>query len=376
VRNGREVAPTGGGGGIRNRGILTTLTDVVVSGNSSLGGGGIYHNAPAALTLTHVTVADNRSNGTVGGLAVIGGGAVLTNVTVSGNETAGDGGGIAVVANAQAILTNVTVTANRAVSGFGGGLVLGGGAEALLRNSIVAGNSVGVDGLGTDSPDCFVEPLSTLVSLGSSLVQDPTGCPGLLAGDLTGVSAGLGPLASNGGPTPTHAPLPGSPAIDRGTGFCPPVDQRGIPRPQGRRCDLGAVEAFLPPDSLTLAPPTGVYLADGPLPDLRVILHTPDRSPVGGQALVDDLDVTPSVLPCLVRSPRSPEGLAGRCPGLPRSALGPGVHTISVRVDLSDGTALHQSVTWDLRDTLPLQYPLGPGSGRRPPAGPSPASTP
>jgi hypothetical protein len=51
----------------------------------------------------------------------------------------------------------------------------------------------------------------------------------------------LGPLANNGGPTLTHMPQAGSPAIDQGSG-CPAIDQRGAARPVGPACDIGAVE--------------------------------------------------------------------------------------------------------------------------------------
>jgi autotransporter family porin len=60
----------------------------------------------------------------------------------------------------------------------------------------------------------------------------------------------LGPLADNGGPTPTHALLSGSPAIDRipvedcvdADGLPVTEDQRGEPRPAGDGCDVGAFE--------------------------------------------------------------------------------------------------------------------------------------
>jgi hypothetical protein len=60
----------------------------------------------------------------------------------------------------------------------------------------------------------------------------------------------LGPLADNGGRTETHALLPGSPAIDAiAEADCidlagSPVaeDQRGVDRPQGAGCDIGAFE--------------------------------------------------------------------------------------------------------------------------------------
>jgi len=62
----------------------------------------------------------------------------------------------------------------------------------------------------------------------------------------------LGPLQDNGGPTWTHALLPieeGSRAIDAGDNtLCASwpinnLDQRGVARPQGGHCDVGAYEA-------------------------------------------------------------------------------------------------------------------------------------
>ena len=61
----------------------------------------------------------------------------------------------------------------------------------------------------------------------------------------------LGPLADNGGFTQTHALGAGSSAIDAGDpSFCPATDQRGVVRPIGSGCDIGAYEyeprIFLP----------------------------------------------------------------------------------------------------------------------------------
>jgi cysteine-rich repeat protein len=53
----------------------------------------------------------------------------------------------------------------------------------------------------------------------------------------------LVPLQNNGGPTDTHALLPGSPALDKGEDAnCPSEDQRGVVRPLGGKCDIGAFE--------------------------------------------------------------------------------------------------------------------------------------
>jgi len=81
----------------------------------------------------------------------------------------------------------------------------------------------------------------------------------LLASDLTGQPV-LGPLAANGGPTPTHALLFGSPALDKGNRSGALSDQRGRSRPfniasiapasGGDNSDIGAFEA----QSAPLAP--------------------------------------------------------------------------------------------------------------------------
>ncbi|MEX0993679.1 MAG: choice-of-anchor Q domain-containing protein [Solirubrobacterales bacterium] len=63
-----------------------------------------------------------------------------------------------------------------------------------------------------------------MTSTSHNLIENTVGCT--VAGDTTGNIVGsdpaLGPLDDNGGPTETHAPLAGSPAIDAGSGDCPP----------------------------------------------------------------------------------------------------------------------------------------------------------
>jgi hypothetical protein len=83
----------------------------------------------------------------------------------------------------------------------------------------------------------------SIVSLGHNLTDDAS-CGPLLASDLLVADAMLGPLQDNGGPTETHDLVIGSPAIDAGSVDCPPpdTDQRGVARPQGADCDIGAVE--------------------------------------------------------------------------------------------------------------------------------------
>jgi len=95
----------------------------------------------------------------------------------------------------------------------------------------------------TQGPNCGPGPVG---SGGGNVLGVTTGCGfHRAATDHTGVTnPKLGSLASNGGPTKTMALLAGSPAIDViAAAACPePVDQRGVHRPQGPRCDAGAYE--------------------------------------------------------------------------------------------------------------------------------------
>jgi hypothetical protein len=55
----------------------------------------------------------------------------------------------------------------------------------------------------------------------------------------------LGTLGNYGGPTLTIPLLIGSPAIDAADSVsCPATDQRGLPRPYGPACDIGAFEYY------------------------------------------------------------------------------------------------------------------------------------
>jgi uncharacterized repeat protein (TIGR01451 family) len=106
-----------------------------------------------------------------------------------------------------------------------------------LKNTIVAHNPSGGNCAGT------------VRSAGFNVSGDGS-CGFGAAGDLPpDTDPRLGPLASNGGPTQTHALLPGSPAIDRGTNDgCPAKDQCGVSRPRDGDgngsvvCDIGAYE--------------------------------------------------------------------------------------------------------------------------------------
>ncbi|HEX3125269.1 MAG TPA: choice-of-anchor Q domain-containing protein, partial [Rhodanobacteraceae bacterium] len=202
-----------------------TLTNSTLSGNTAINsplsyGGGIFSQS-ANITLTDSTLSGN-SAGYVGGIWSWSGNVTLTNSTLSGNAgvTAGNrwnAGGIW-ASSGNVALTNSTVSGNSAASNNGGIYIYSPTNPVQAINSIVAGNvSPGAD-------------MNAALTAGST-------------NNIIGVDAKLAALADNGGPTQTMLPLADSPAIDAGSDAnCPAIDQRGVNRPQGAHCDIGAVE--------------------------------------------------------------------------------------------------------------------------------------
>jgi hypothetical protein len=244
IENARN--PNSGGGILIVGSGQVTLTDVVITRSTAGAAGGAISNQGGPLRLERVTLSDNAAVFGGGGLSSSGPETTLVNVTVSGNRSEFPGAGLSFAGPDPSLvsLINVTIVANDADSASSGdvfkrgGLAVGSDVTLTMRNSLLAGNTRSG---GTPASDCVVS--GTLVSLGSNLVQRPEGCTGLLASDLTEVDPLLAALALTGGPTPTHALRPGSPARDAGDGGCAPFDQRGVARPQGGRCDIGAFEA-------------------------------------------------------------------------------------------------------------------------------------
>ncbi|MCP3956603.1 MAG: CSLREA domain-containing protein, partial [bacterium] len=265
---------TGFGAGLSaNFGAQVTLRDVDIHGNSTTDrGGGIAIEAPTAaitqVTLERVSIYDNQAlDG--GGVSVSGGTLVATNATISGNRATGDGGGVHLETQAgnlpTATLTNVTVAANTADfdasgSGDGGGLHRDTG-TLNVKNTIVADNGLGLGGSG---PDCA----GSVTSQDYNLIENTTGCTigGTTTNNVTGSDPALAALATNGGDTRTHEPGSGSPAIDvipNGTNDCGTTvdeDQRGVGRPRGGSCEIGAFETLAPPTFTKAFSPTSINL--------------------------------------------------------------------------------------------------------------------
>jgi predicted outer membrane repeat protein len=207
-----------------------TVTDSTFSGNSANSGGALYN--VGFLTVSTMSVSNSTFSGNVanfgGGIATTSDGSTtVTNSTFSGN-TGGNGGAIGDFGGSTTI-TNSTLSGNSATNG--GGLYTNYG-TLVVRNSIVANSPSG--------GNCFGDP-NPIVDQGGNLQHPGTTCGATIASaDPLLDPAGL---QDNGGPTKTIALQPGSPAIDAAVASnCPPTDQRGVSRPQGAGCDVGAFE--------------------------------------------------------------------------------------------------------------------------------------
>jgi hypothetical protein len=303
------------GGGIINDVGLLTVSNSVISDNSSEFGGGIYN--AGTLTVTDSTITRNFAIYTGGGIDNAGT-LTVANSTISQNATSTDGAadisgaikglngaGGGIINSGKMLVTNSTISSNRA--NFGGGVFQwrdsvimvnctisqnsamtdGGGyynfwGNTNIYNTTIAFNGAdsdrdenggiggGVFNRGSGAPLPVFNLRNSLVT-GNDLQRAPVynDCHGTLGSygrnwfgsvgegcTITGSGQwflhnhALGPLQNNGGPTWTHALLPGDGAIDEGdpagcidhNGQPLLTDQRGWVRPQGRRCDIGSYE--------------------------------------------------------------------------------------------------------------------------------------
>jgi hypothetical protein len=225
VLSGNSTAGAGAkGGAIYSDGGDVTLNQSTLSGNSTTGdssdGGGI-NSYTGAVTLNQSTLSGNsttRNFSQGGGIYSYSGAVTLNQSTLSGNSTEGqdsEGGGI-YVSLGSVTLDQSTLTGNStAGTGADGGGVFRPNTIAnrpvTIRNSILAGNTVGS---GSTGPDLVPDPQGNL-TVNFSVIG--TGITPTAGGNNFSTDAPqLGPLADNGGPTQTHALLPGSPALDAG----------------------------------------------------------------------------------------------------------------------------------------------------------------
>ena len=242
IGNSSDPGSSTDGGGIFNFDGTLVVNNSTFSGNNAYYGGGISNRrnsgGTASVTVTNTTFVGNsapngfggaifnQGNGTFGapGTAVM----TLTNCTLSDNSATNSYGGAIYTAGVQPgigsmTLTNCTLNGNSATNGGIFIYQLGSGSAGMtLRNNIFRTGSTGAN---------LVNSGGSVTSQGYNLSNDNGG--GFLTGtaDQINTEPQLGLLASNGGPTMTHALMSGSPAINTGNDALAPVrDQRGYAR--------------------------------------------------------------------------------------------------------------------------------------------------
>ncbi len=238
------------GGGVWVSAELSVINSTIADNDSGGSGGGI-RTAGAVVEFANNTVANNTATTHGGGIHTLSSSVLaFKNSTISGNTAGQQGGGIYHWGYDTVDLTNLTITNNDAGS-HGGGIYA---RNLNLANTVIAENTspTGPDGCGT----------SAITSLGHNLIGDDSSFTFTAAPtDLVGTTASpidplLEALADNGGPTRTHALLPGSPAFDAGDNSLAAgitTDQRGLGFPRlidgngdgVATVDIGAFESEL-----------------------------------------------------------------------------------------------------------------------------------
>lgn len=255
-----------GWGGIFSRYSEFTVSGTTVSANgtnedATAGGIRIHW---SSVSIIQSSILDNTSwNSPGAGIHIQtcdGNQMLIRDTSITGNQTGSEGGGL-YNRGCPVFMTNVTLSGNIAGSGISNGSDhIQDGSITMAHNTIAWNLSV-EDGAGIDSPqdDVFISNsilafngdsnCNGMVFSGGQNLDSSDACSLNIQGDLTNTDPLLGPLADNGGGTLTHALLAGSPAIDSaGDANCPAADQRGVDRPIGNACDIGAYKTDELPD--------------------------------------------------------------------------------------------------------------------------------
>jgi len=214
------------GGGIYNAGTLYVQDATIASNGTNLYGGGIYN--AGVLTVLRSTFLGNDSGSSGGGIYAASSTSTIKNSTFYNNNADSNGGGIYI--SGGTLTVHNSTFSNNVVTGNGGGIYNSVG-TMYLENSILANSSGGNDCVSSNTSGTRINNLIENGTCGSALSSDPL----------------LGPLTDNGGPTETMALSASSPAFDAGDdATCEATDQRGVSRPKGLYCDIGAFELEYP----------------------------------------------------------------------------------------------------------------------------------
>ncbi len=264
------------GGGISNTAGVVTVTNSIFADNYGGYDGGGITNSEGTMTVSSSTFSGNHGGCGGGGAYNYHGPLNLTNSTLSGNSAGycGSGGGGGIYNLGVLTLSSSTLTSNTTVIGAGG-IGAHSAATTILKNTIVANSLAG------GNCDAYI------IDGGGNLSYPDTTCPGINADPL------LGPLQDNGGPTQTHALLPGSAAINAGDpagctdhqGNPLNTDQRGFPR--FGRCDIGAYELQPIGFSTKIADRSIVFVGDSV--GYTITLTNGGVSPISSARVTDTL---------------------------------------------------------------------------------------
>jgi uncharacterized repeat protein (TIGR01451 family) len=321
------------------------------------GGGGInFHGA--SLLIQGSTFTGNYATGFLGGALLLFGTTGIENSTFVNNNASFSGGAIYVSAG-SADIRNATITANApnnegvlcgglAVASFGAPAP-----SASIRNTILTRNS------GSPDKGSALDCVGPVTSNGYNILGDRNNGCNFGAHDIGSYAPQLGALGSNGGPTQTLVPLAGSPAIDAGDpagclalgGGVMVIDQRGLPRPVGPRCDIGAVEvqagAATPPALTAAFNP--VTITAGQTSTLTFTITNP-----AGSTSVSGIAFT-NLLPAGVVLATAPA--ASQCGGVVVGTAGGGTFSLAAgMIATSPGTC---TVAVSVTSTTPNTYQEG-----------------
>ena len=291
------------GGGMYNLSSSPTLTNIIFRHNSALGrGGGMANFTNSNPTLSNVKFDTNSADSDGGGIYNYSSGPSLIDVTFHENSAGYYGGGMfsdnyynpthpilinVTFSNNSAVrgggmynnssspsLTNITFTGNSAVE-IGGGINNSNSANPTLTNITFSNNSAGINGGGIHNFISSPVVMNTIfwgntAPYGGAQIYNFSGSPGAAIVSDSIVQGGypggtniitadpkLGALGDYGGSTQILPILDGSSAINTANDTtCPATDQRGIVRPQGFGCDIGAFEYVIPFDAFEKLGPT------------------------------------------------------------------------------------------------------------------------
>lgn len=235
-----------------------TVNDIQVTGMATNGSAVVNLRNATGLVENSAIFSNQIAAGSNRGALENDGPLSLVNSTIAGNTEGTASGGLTsdgagvLVDGATAQISNSTIVNNQALgTGSTGGNLQADGTHVTLRDSIIAGG-VATAGGG----NCAIASGATITSAGYNLEDSAVSQCGLSTAthDVIGHSPLLGAVQNNGGETATAAPEPGSPAINGGnpagcldgTGTAITTDQRGVTRPQGSACDIGAFEVRTP----------------------------------------------------------------------------------------------------------------------------------